>query len=282
MTHCRHERNAVQCAAMDRPDDNGSAPATQILADDEPAPFSVEHERGASPFLVICDHAGRRLPRSLGTLGLDAADLSRHIAWDIGARGVGAQLARLLDAPLIAQTYSRLAIDCNRPLTSPSSITPLSERTEIPGNRDLTDAERAARATGIFAPYHARIAAEIDARTARGQPTILVSMHSFTPVFKDFARPWHVGMLYNRDARLAHALLDLIRADGRFVAGDNEPYSVSDGTDYSVPVHGERRGLPHIEIEVRQDLIENESGQRAWAGHLARWLTHAVAIAGLA
>jgi predicted N-formylglutamate amidohydrolase len=248
----------------------------RVLAADEPPPFSVEHADGRSAFLIVCDHAGRRVPRSLGTLGLAQAEFSRHIAWDIGARGVGVHLAHLLDAPMIAQTYSRLVIDCNRPLTSPTSITLLSERTEVPGNQQLTGTERAARANEIFAPYHARIEAEIDARTARGQPTILVSMHTFTPVFKDFVRPWHVGMLYNRDPRLAHALLDLIRADGRFVAGDNEPYSVSDGTDYSVPVHGERRGLPHIEIEVRQDLVESEAGQREWAEHLAGWLKRAV------
>lgn len=253
-----------------------------VLAADEPPAFSVDCADGRSTFLIVCDHAGRRIPRALGTLGLDDAELARHIAWDIGARGTAAELARLLDAPMIAQTYSRLVIDCNRPLTSPTSIAVTSERTDIPGNRDLSATERAARANEIFAPYHARIEAEIDARVARGQPTILVSMHSFTPVFKDFERPWHIGMLYNRDPRLAHALLALIRADGRFVVGDNEPYSVSDGTDYSVPVHGERRGLPHIEIEVRQDLIESEAGQHAWAANLAGWLPRAVEIAKIA
>jgi predicted N-formylglutamate amidohydrolase len=270
---------------MDRVED--SAPqierdAGRVLAHDEPPPFSVECADGRSAFLIVCDHAGRRIPRSLGTLGLDDTELSRHIAWDIGARGVASNLAQRLDAPLIAQTYSRLVIDCNRPLTSPTSITPRSERTDVPGNQHLSGAERAARAREIFAPYHARIATEIDARIARGQPTILVSMHSFTPVFTDVARPWHVGMLYNRDPRLAHALLEMIRAEGRFVAGDNEPYSVSDGTDYSVPVHGERRGLPHIEIEVRQDLVETEAGQREWAERLAGWLTRAVEDARLA
>ena len=253
-----------------------------LLAPDEPPPFEVVATAAASPFLILCDHASRRMPRSLGALGLPEDELGRHIAWDIGARGVGVHLAQLLDAPMIAQTYSRLVIDCNRPLTSPTSITLLSERTEIPGNEHLTGPDRAARANEIFAPYHARIAAEIDSREARAQPTILVSMHSFTPVFKDFVRPWHVGMLYNRDPRLAHAMLDLIRADGRFVAGDNEPYAVSDGTDYSVPVHGERRGLAHIEIEVRQDLIESDAGQREWAAHLARWLEQAARIAQLA
>lgn len=260
---------------MDRLED--TAPVSRrLLADDEPPPFSVEREDGASPFVLICDHAGRRIPRALGTLGLGEAELSRHIAWDIGARGVASRLAAILDAVMIAQTYSRLVIDCNRPLMSPTSIATRSERTDIPGNRDLADAERAARSREIFAPYHGRIAAELDSRSALGRPTILVSVHSFTPVFTDFARPWHIGILYNRDSRLAHALLDLIRAEGRFVVGDNEPYSVSDGTDYSIPVHGEARGLPHIEIEIRQDLIADEAGQAEWAQHLAGWLTRAV------
>jgi predicted N-formylglutamate amidohydrolase len=269
---------------MERADDdtpNPRANTVRVLAADEPPPFSVECADGRSAFLIVCDHAGRRLPRSLGTLGLDAAELSRHIAWDIGARGVAAHLARLLDAPMIAQTYSRLVIDCNRPLTSPTSIAVLSERTEIPGNRQLTEAERSARANEIFVPYHARIESEIDRRVARAEPTILVSMHSFTPVFRDFVRPWHVGMLYNRDPRLARALLDLIRDDGRFVVGDNEPYAVGDGTDYSVPVHGERRGLPHIEIEIRQDLVESEAGQQEWALRFADWLPRAAERANL-
>ncbi len=267
---------------MDRIEEGVKTEFRRLLADDEPAAFSVEREDGASPFLLICDHAGRRIPRALGTLGLDDAELARHIAWDIGARGVASHLAAILDATMIAQTYSRLVIDCNRPLTSPTSITTRSERTDVPGNRDLAPAERDARAREIFAPYHQRIAQEIDRRETMGRPTILVAVHSFTPVFTDVARPWHIGMLYNRDPRLARALLDLIRAEGRFVAGDNEPYSVSDGTDYSIPVHGEKRGLPHIEIEVRQDLIEGEAGQAEWAGHLAGWLMRAVEITRLA
>ena len=267
---------------MDRIEEGVKTEFRRLLADDEPAAFSVEREDGASPFLLICDHAGRRIPRALGTLGLDDAELTRHIAWDIGARGVASHLAAILDATMIAQTYSRLVIDCNRPLTSPTSITTRSERTDVPGNRDLAQVERDARAREIFAPYHQRIAQEIDRRETMGRQTILVAVHSFTPVFTDVARPWHIGMLYNRDPRLARALLDLIRAEGRFVAGDNEPYSVSDGTDYSIPVHGEKRGLPHIEIEVRQDLIEGEAGQAEWAGHLAGWLKRAVEITRLA
>jgi len=247
----------------------------RLLAADEPPPFTVERERGRSPFVLICDHAGRRIPRKLGTLGVADDELQRHIAWDIGARGTAAHMADMLDAVLIAQTYSRLVIDCNRPPGAPTSITPRSERTDIPGNHALSPEDAAARVSEIFVPYHARITKELDDRHARGEPTLLISMHSFTPVFHEVPRPWHVGMLYNRDVRLAHVLLDLIRAEGEWTVGDNEPYSVSDGTDYAIPVHGEQRGLPHIEIEVRQDLITDEAGQREWAERIAGWLVRA-------
>jgi predicted N-formylglutamate amidohydrolase len=245
------------------------------LDDDEPPPFTVEHEHGRSPFVLICDHASRLIPRKLGSLGLSETDLQRHIAWDIGARGVASRMAAILDAVFIAQAYSRLVVDCNRPPGAPTSITPRSERTDIPGNHDLSPADAAARVSEIFVPYHARITAELDRRRAVAEPTVLISMHSFTPVYNDVARPWHVGMLYNRDVRLAHVLLDLIRAERRWVVGDNEPYSVTDGTDYAIPIHGEQRGLPHVEIEVRQDLIEDEAGQAEWAARLAGWLVRA-------
>jgi predicted N-formylglutamate amidohydrolase len=262
---------------MDRTHDDIAANGglRTLLGADEPPPFTVEREHGTSPFVLICDHAGRRIPRALGTLGVPDDELSRHIAWDIGACGLATRLSWMLDAVLIAQTYSRLVIDCNRPPGAPTSIAIRSERTDIPGNRDIAPADAAARAREIFAPYHRRIEAELDRRRALARPTLLVSVHSFTPVFHDFARPWHVGMLYNRDARLAHALLALIRAEGHWIVGDNEPYSVSDGTDYAIPVHGEQRGLAHVEIEVRQDLIESEAGQSEWATRLAGWLMRA-------
>lgn len=245
---------------------------TTLLAPDEPPAFSVTRAEAASPFLLICDHAEQRIPRALDDLGVSASELQRHIAWDIGALGVAVELSRLLDACLIAQTYSRLVIDCNRPLNAPGSIVTRSERTEVPGNRDLAPAATAARVREIFVPYHARITAELDRRRAAGLPTILVSVHSFTPEFLDTARPWHLGMLYNRDARVAHALLAMIRAEGRWIVGDNEPYAVSDVTDYAIPVHGEARGLPHIELEIRQDLINDAGGQAEWATRIAAWL----------
>jgi predicted N-formylglutamate amidohydrolase len=255
--------------------------ATRLLADDEPPPFTVEHEHGRSPFVLICDHAGRRIPRRLGTLGLADGELQRHIAWDIGARGVASQMAEVLDAILIAQTYSRLVIDCNRPPGAPTSITQRSERTDIPGNHGISPEDAALRTQEIFVPYHARITAELDRRHAVAEPTLLISMHSFTPVFHEIARPWHIGMLYNRDTQLAHVLLELIRTEGEWTVGDNEPYSVSDGTDYAIPVHGEQRGLPHVEIEVRQDLITDEAGQHEWAERIAGWLMRAREIGNL-
>jgi predicted N-formylglutamate amidohydrolase len=154
----------------------------------------------------------------------------------------------------------------------PTSIVEISEHTEVPGNRQLSHAGRRKRQDEVFWPYHHRLAAELDRRKARGQATVLISMHSFTPVFKSIGRQWHVGVLYNRDPGYARILLDLLEREGDLVVGDNEPYRVGDLTDYTIPVHGERRGLPHVEIEIRQDLIADEAGQRAWAARLARVL----------
>jgi predicted N-formylglutamate amidohydrolase len=244
----------------------------RLLAADEPAPFTIERAHGASPFVLICDHGGRRLPRALGDLGVGAAELERHIAWDIGAAAVARELSSQLDAFAIIQTYSRLVIDCNRPLDSASSIVARSEATDIPGNIGI-DAEQAAiRAREIFEPYHARIASELDRRAAAAEAAILISVHSFTPVFHARARPWHIGTLYGQDARVAHQLLAAVRDEGQWNIGDNEPYAVTSTTDYAIPVHGEGRGIPHVGIEIRQDLIENRAGQVEWATRLARWL----------
>jgi predicted N-formylglutamate amidohydrolase len=233
---------------------------------------TLENETGRSVFFLACDHGGRAFPRRLGTLGLPEYETRRHIAWDIGIGGVGRELSRLLDATVVLQTYSRLVIDCNRDPNVPSSIPEISEITEIPGNRGLAEAERAARVEAIFCPYHNAISGALDRRAAAGRDSALVALHSFTPVFKGVSRPWHVAVLFNRDPRLAHALAELLRAEGGLMVGENEPYRVTDLTDYTVPVHGERRGLPHVEIEIRQDLITDPAGQRDWADRLARLL----------
>jgi predicted N-formylglutamate amidohydrolase len=252
-------------------------PSASLLESDEPAPFEVIEDSTGSPFLLTCDHAGNRLPRALGDLGLAPADRERHIAWDIGAAGVTRALARELGAFAALQTYSRLVIDCNRPLGVPSSIAVLSEDTSIPGNQGLSPAAAERRAREIFEPYHARIRQELSRRASVGQKTVLIAMHSFTPSFKGVARPWHVGMLYNRDTRLAHALLEQLRQDPELVVGDNEPYSVSDLSDYGVVQYGERLGNLYVEVEIRQDLLSSEADQAGWAKRFAELLPRACA-----
>jgi len=248
--------------------------ATLLLAD-EPQPVTVTNEAGRSPFVIVVDHAGKYLPRRLRGLGLEHAECERHIAWDIGADAVSGLIADALDAVVIRQNYSRLVIDCNRTPGSETSIVALSELTTVPGNIGLGKAQVEARVREIFEPYHDRIAGELDRRRQAGRPTVLIAMHSFTPVFQAIARPWHVGVLYNRDPRLADILLDLLRRQQGLVVGDNEPYNVTDASDYTIPVHGEQRGLHHAAIEIRQDLITDETGQRRWAELLARLLAQA-------
>jgi predicted N-formylglutamate amidohydrolase len=251
----------------------------RLLATDEPGAWSDERPAGLSPYLLTCDHASPRLPRALGNLGVSDQELTRHIAWDIGIAGVASKLSELLDACLVLQNYSRLVIDANRPLTAPDSIATMSERTRIPGNEGLSPGDRELRAREIFAPYHARISALIDERLQADRPLALCSLHSFTPSYADVARPWHAGLLYNSDARLSRSLLQLLQADPALVVGDNQPYTVSEDSDFTVIVHGERRGVPCMEIEIRQDLISDPVGQQSWAERLARLLPQAYAHA---
>jgi predicted N-formylglutamate amidohydrolase len=243
-----------------------------LLGADDPPPFEIAGRDAPSPFVIICDHASRRLPRALDSLGLSSAALATHIAWDIGALGVARALASALDAFVAWQRYSRLVIDCNRPLSAADSIVTRSERTDVPSNANLTAADATARAAEIFRPYHAEIRNHLDTRRAAHRPAMLVSVHSFTPVFLDVARPWHCGVLFNRDARLAEPLLRLLRDEPGLVVGCNEPYAASDLTDFSLVHHGEARGIPCVEIEIRQDLIDDPAAQNAWAQRLARLL----------
>jgi predicted N-formylglutamate amidohydrolase len=248
-----------------------------LLAADEPAPVTVYNAGGPSPFMLVADHAGNAMPRALGRLGIAEAECRRHIAWDIGIAGLGRLLADALDATLIRQNYSRLVIDCNRPPGAATSIPDISDLTAIPGNAALSDADKAARARAIFWPYHARIEAELERRQQAGRAAVLIALHSFTPVFKGLARSWHAALLYNRDPRLARRLLALLKEESGLIVGDNEPYFVSDASDYTIPVHGERRHVPHALIEIRQDLIADEKGERQWAQLLARLLPEAYA-----
>jgi predicted N-formylglutamate amidohydrolase len=252
-----------------------SANPAALLAADEPPAFQEYRMHGQSDFIIVADHASASIPRSLANLGLPAAELQRHIAWDIGALGVARRLAEIIDAPLVAQNYSRLVIDCNRDPKVVSSIPRISELREIPGNVGLSMAEIAARRAEIFEPYHRRIRELIDSRQAAGRRVILVAQHTMTDVYRGDRREMHAAVLYNRDRRFAGLVLDMMRRDRHLIIADNEPYFVSDETDYTIPHHAEARSLPHVEIEIRQDLVKDGTGQTEWAARVARALLDA-------
>ena len=253
----------------------------KITADDPP-PFTVLRSDRASPrWLLTCDHASNAVPAHMENLGLADAELARHIGWDIGAEGVAREMSDMLDATTVIAGYSRLIIDLNRPLASPTLIPAVADGTPVPGNAGISEAEKAARAKFFHASYHGCIDAELDVRIARSEVPVLVAVHSFTPVFEKFERPWQIGLLYEHDARLVAPLRDALLAENpALVIGDNEPYAIRGPSDYTIPVHGQARGLPHIEIEIRQDLIAEPAGQRHWAALLVRALNQAVAAAG--
>ncbi len=245
----------------------------RLLHEDEPSAVTIIDSQHASSLLLVCDHAGNRVPRAMGSLGVGQAELDRHIGWDIGAAGVTIALAARLDATAILQNYSRLVIDCNRRPGHPTSVAPVSDGTPIPGNAGAPPPWLAARIDEIFNPYHAAIETRLADRT----PPAIIAVHSFTPIMAGSARIWQAGVLHNHDPRLAQAMLPLLRAEG-LIVGDNEPYALSDQSDYTIPVHAEQRGLPNLELEIRQDLIAAPQGQHAWATLLARLLPQALAI----
>jgi len=252
--------------------------ASRLIAPDEPAPTVIEQANGASPMLLIADHAGNLVPRSLRQLGLPQSELDRHIGIDIGILGVCRALSGILGATLIHQRYSRLVIDCNRHPQYDSAFALVSDQTPVPGNEGLTVADAARRITEIFMPYHAAISRELDRRENAKRPTALIAMHSFTPHHRVLkaARPWPVAVLFNRDARIAELLIRGLRDEAGLNVGVNEPYKVDDESDYAVPLHGEQRGVPVVEIEIRQDLIATAEDQKKWAALLAPLLRRSV------
>ncbi|MFQ5973189.1 MAG: N-formylglutamate amidohydrolase [Alphaproteobacteria bacterium] len=247
------------------------------IAADEPPPFELVNASGRGRAVLACDHASPRIPRQLGTLGVSPQDLEQHIAWDIGAAAVARGLSEILDSPLVLSGYSRLVVDCNRPLDQPTAFATLSEDVEIPGNQQLSDEERAARAEAFFWPYHEALHHLVDSRVRSDGWPVLISIHSFTPVYQGQERPWHIGIQYRWDSRLAGLVLEGLRSDSALCVGDNEPYAVQLDEDYTVPVHAERRGMPYLLVEIRQDLIASEAGARAWADRVSNAVSSAVA-----
>jgi predicted N-formylglutamate amidohydrolase len=243
-----------------------------LLRPDEGEPVIVVNENGPSPVVLICEHAGKVIPKSLGSLGLTQEDLARHIAWDIGTEAVSRQLAQALDAPLLLQRYSRLAYDCNRPPESPDAMPVMSETTRISGNEKLSAESRLARIRDIYRPFHDRVARLLDERAARGLASFFVTIHSFTPVYKGVKRLLDLGVLHDRDARLADRLIQSFSRMKDITVRRNEPYGPEDGVCHTLNLHAEPRGLPYAMLEIRNDLIAQAAGQKSWAKHLAEVL----------
>jgi predicted N-formylglutamate amidohydrolase len=247
--------------------DSGHAPGGGEATD--AAPYEVLNADGAAPILLVCDHAANALPAHYNMLGLEPDLLSRHIAWDIGAADLTRRLSASLDAPAVLSCYSRLLIDCNRLPGHVTSIPEVSDHIPIPGNVDLSVAEAEVRQARYFEPFHDAVDRLLAGFARRRIVPAYVAIHSFTPVMNGIERPWHVGILWNRDPRLALPLIDALRAFPDLTVGDNQPYSGRDPEGYSIHVHGGDRGVPNVLIEVRQDLIDTHHGAEAWSARLA-------------
>ena len=232
----------------------------------------VTNPGGKGAYVLTCDHAANFLPPEFGSLGLPESELSRHIAWDPGALPVARRMAEMLDAVLVETCVSRLVLDCNRALDAPGLIPAVSETTAIPGNAGLSDAEREARIDLCWRPFHGAIEAVIADRLVRGQESRLVSVHSFTPVYKGVARPLQVGIIHDEDARLAAPLIAGLKAHPELTVGVNEPYSPADSVYFTLERHARPRGLPCAMIEIRNDEIADEAGQARWAKLLVETL----------
>jgi predicted N-formylglutamate amidohydrolase len=233
----------------------------------------VSNARGESPFVIVCDHASNRIPAKYGDLGLSHSQRLSHIAWDPGALAVSLALSDLLDAPLVHSTVSRLIIDCNRELDAPDLIWTLSEATHIAANENLSLEERQYRIDHFHRPYHASIETLLEARRHAGKETILVCMHSFTPVYHGVQRPWPIGLIHGVDVGYTKALFDALRADDPALnVGWNEPYAALNGVTLTLEKHGDGRGLEATMIEIRHDEILEPAGVTLWADRLARCL----------
>lgn len=252
-----------------------------LLGPDEPEPFALENPEGRSPIVLVCEHGGHRIPSRLGTLGLTEEHRYKHFIWDIGALELARALSQALDAPLAHQVYSRMVCDCNRRPDVESFIPDHGEGIPVPGNITLSEAERDRRRAEVWQPFHDGTARLLDHRQATTEVTTLVTIHSFTPSFYGEPRPWHAGVLYDRDRSLSPALFEVLSADHGEIIGHNEPYAMGRDSDYTVPVHGEDRDLPSVEIEVRNDLIGDASGRAQWAERLAAAIGRAHAEIGI-
>jgi predicted N-formylglutamate amidohydrolase len=243
-----------------------------LIGPGDPAPFSVINPQGRAPVLLVCDHASRAFPRAMNQLGLADWVLDRHVACDIGAARVTHHLSERLDAPAVLAGYSRLIVDLNRKLTSSTAFIEVSDGITVPGNIDLSEEERADRIASFFDPYHGAIAARLRQFQERGIQPAFVSVHTCTPVFNQVVRQMHVGVMWDKDPRIPVPFIRNLADTEGVCVGDNEPYSGDHPHDFTIDHHAEANELPHVGIEVRQDLVSDEAGARKWANILAEAL----------
>lgn len=237
-----------------------------LLAPDDPHPYEHLNAQGRARVLLTCEHAGRAIPRALGDLQIDAAEMDRHIAYDIGAQALTRRLAAELDAPAVLQPYSRLVVDCNRSFEVQACVPEVSDGTVIGANLELDEAARRQRFDAIHRPFHDTITRHLDDFA----PTMLVAVHSFTPRMNEIDRPWHAGLLHGHDDRAATLFMKSLTRDAPHMhIAFNEPYAVAPDEDYTIPVHGEGRGMPHLLLEVRNDQLSDEPGLSRWTGLLS-------------
>lgn len=248
-----------------------------LLGPSDPPPFEFVDRRDMTGYLVVADHAGNAVPASLQGLGLAQGVFNEHIAVDIGSRATATLFAERLGASLVMGNYSRLVVDLNRDLDDPTAFIPESDGVVIPGNGNLGVDDKRQRVASIYRPYHDAIANLIDDFLERGTVPVMISMHSFTPVLENQRRPWHIGVLWDKDPRIALPLLEKLRQDRELVVGDNEPYSGHHHADYTVDNHAEGRGLANVSIEIRQDLLHDMAGVERWTAILADALSEILA-----
>ncbi len=249
---------------------------TAVLAADEPRAIEWFNPLGAGSFIFGCEHASNRIPVRFGTMGLDETELSRHIAWDIGARRLTELLAIRTDSPAILQRYSRLVYDCNRTVGHPGAFVTDADGSCVTGNLDLTDAEKAARERDIYRPFHDALTGAIELRQLRAERFAFLAIHSFNQSVRGVARPWHIGFIYNQQPALSKRLISWFRENTDFIVGDNEPYSPLHAVDHTIRIQAEVRCVPYSMIEVRNDLLRSESEIVGWADLIATALSETI------
>ena len=248
-----------------------------LIGPGDPPPFMTYNDNGSARVLLVADHASPFFPAGMNQLGLADWVLERHVAWDIGSDTLTRFLADRLDAPAVLAGFSRLIVDPNRKLGDPSAFSELSDGIAIPGNIGLDETQKALRVQSFFKPYHDAIANKLDAFSQRNIVPAMISIHTCTPVFDRIVRPWHIGILWDKDPRIPQLLIDHFDRMDEICIGDNEPYSGRHPNDFTIDHHAEPAGLPHLGIEVRQDLVSDSDGARKWAGILADGLDHILA-----